>query len=146
MTEFFQTRSFLVGKECFYVAIEFARVGRISVATGDFYVTTVLATTESSAAHDRAGRAKAGTHDSVAPCYLMTEEVMCSRQTRPGVHDGPWVRKTKTRTRQRNYVATDLDIDKKKKKKRLLGFGASQNLIIFINDICIYLCLLIKLN
>ena len=52
--------------ECFYVAIELARVERISVATWDFYVATELTTKESSAAHDRAGRAKAGAHDSVA--------------------------------------------------------------------------------
>ena len=51
--------------EQFYVAIELARVGRISIATEDFYVTIELDTTESSTAHDRAGRAKASVHDRV---------------------------------------------------------------------------------
>ena len=50
-----------------------------SVATEDFYVETKLATTKSSAAHDKAGRAKAGVHDSVAPCCVATEEVMRAR-------------------------------------------------------------------
>ena len=48
----------------FYVATRLARVGRISVATEDFYVVTKLATIESSTAHDRARYAKAGrAHD-----------------------------------------------------------------------------------
>ena len=47
-----------VATEKFYVAIELAKVGRISVAIE-------LATTESSATHDSARRAKAGAHDSV---------------------------------------------------------------------------------
>ena len=60
----------------FYVAIELARVRRISVATEDFYVATYLATTESSAAHNKARRAKAGVHDSVASCCVSTEEAI----------------------------------------------------------------------
>ena len=44
-------RVFGASQEQFYVAIKFARVGRISVATK-------LATTKSSTAHDRVGRAR----------------------------------------------------------------------------------------
>ena len=51
-----------------------ARVRRISVTTKDFYVVTELAMTVSSAAHDRVGRAKAGSHDSVALCCVAIEE------------------------------------------------------------------------
>ena len=47
---------FCVATKQFYVAIELAMVRRIYVATEDFLVTTELATTESSVAHDRAGR------------------------------------------------------------------------------------------
>ena len=57
--------------------------------TGDFYVTTELATTEISAAHDRAGRAKASAHNNVAPCCVATEEATPARQTKPGTHNGP---------------------------------------------------------
>ena len=53
--------------------------------------------TESFAAHDRAGRVKAGAHDSVTLCCVATKEAMC--------------------VRQRNLVATNLDSDEKKKKK-----------------------------
>ena len=66
----------------FYVAIELASVGRISIAMEDFYVLIELATIESSAAHDRAGRAKAGMHDSVVLCCVTKEEAMPVRQTR----------------------------------------------------------------
>ena len=57
--------------------------------TGDYYVTIELAIIESSAAHDRAGSAKASAHNSVAPCCVATEEAMPSRQTMPGSHDKP---------------------------------------------------------
>ena len=50
------------------------RVRRISVTTKDFYVVTELATTVTSAAHDRVGRAKAGSHDSVASCCVAIKE------------------------------------------------------------------------
>ena len=56
----------------FYVAKELARVRRISIPLEDFYVVIELATTKSSAAHYRAGRTKAGAHDSVALCYVTT--------------------------------------------------------------------------
>ena len=62
--------------EQFYVAIEFARVGRISVVIKDFYVATELATIESSAAHDRDERMKAGAHNSVASCCVVIEKAM----------------------------------------------------------------------
>ena len=91
----------------FYVVVELARVGRISVVTEDFYVTTELATTKSSAAHDKVGRAKAGAHNSVAPCCVATEEAMCTRQTRPGVHDRPWACTTEVLARQGNSIATE---------------------------------------
>ena len=65
-TEFRHAKSFHVAIECFYVAIELAKVGRISIAIGDFYVAIELATIKSSVAHDRARRAKASAHDSVA--------------------------------------------------------------------------------
>ena len=52
------------------------QVGRISVATEEFYVTIELATIENSAAHDRVGCAKASGHDSVASCCVVTEEAM----------------------------------------------------------------------
>ena len=66
--------------------------------TGDFYVTTELAKIESSTAHDRAGSAKAGAHDSVTLCCVASEEVMHARKIRPGVHDKPWARMTKVST------------------------------------------------
>ena len=69
-TELTKARRNYVVIEQFYVAIELARVGRVSVAIEDFYVATELATTESSAAHDWAGRAKAGAYYSVAPCCV----------------------------------------------------------------------------
>ena len=50
---------------------------------------TELAMTESSVAHDRAGRAKAGVHDNMALCCVATEEAMCTQQTRPKAHDRP---------------------------------------------------------
>ena len=67
--------------------------------TEDFYVSIELATTESFAAHSRAGRAKVGAHDSVASCCVMKKEAMCARQTRPGAHDRPWARTTEARAR-----------------------------------------------
>ena len=75
--------------EQFYVAIELARVRRISIAIEDFYVVIELATIESSATQDRAGHAKAGAHDNVAPCSVMTYEAMRVRKIRPGMHDRP---------------------------------------------------------
>ena len=66
----------------FYVAIELAKVGRISIATE-------LATIESSAAHDRARHEKTGAYDSVAPCCVTIEEAMHARQTRPDARDIP---------------------------------------------------------
>ena len=72
--------------ERLYVATELAREERISVATRAFYVTTELAMTESSAAHEKAECAKVDVHDSVAPCCVMTEEARCARQAL-GVHD-----------------------------------------------------------
>ena len=65
MIELAKARRNYVATEKFYVAIELARVGRISVVTN-------LVTTESSAAHDRAGRTKTSTHHSVAPCCVAT--------------------------------------------------------------------------
>ena len=56
----------------------------------DFYVTTDLATIESSVAHERAERLKAGAHDSVALCCVAIEEAMSARKTRPGSQDRPW--------------------------------------------------------
>ena len=88
-TELAKARRNYVTTEQFYVAIELARVGRISISTKDFYVMIELAMTESFAAHDRVGRAKAGAHDSVAPCCVATEEAMRARQTRLGVRDIP---------------------------------------------------------
>ena len=64
----------------FYVAIELARVGRISIAIQDFYVATKLATIESFAAHDRVGHVKASVHDRVW-CHVV------SRHRRPCAHD-----------------------------------------------------------
>ena len=68
-----------VATEYFYVATKLSREGKISIATGDFYVVTKLAMTESSATHNRAGRAKAGAHDSVVPCCVATEEARRAR-------------------------------------------------------------------
>ena len=99
--ELAKARRNYVAIEQFYVATELAKVGRIYVVTKDFYVATELATTESSATHDKAGRAKASTHDSVTPCCVPTEEAMCARQTRLGAHDRPWASKKGTRARQR---------------------------------------------
>ena len=82
----------------FYVTIEFASVGRISITTEDFYVVIELATIESSTAHDRARRAKAGVHDSVALCCVTKEEAMPARQTRRGAHDRPSAHTTEVRT------------------------------------------------
>ena len=75
--------------EKFYVVIELAKVGRIFVVTEDFYVTTELAMTESSAAHDKAGCAKASAHDSVALCYVVIEVAMHAWQIRPDAHNRP---------------------------------------------------------
>ena len=80
--------------EKFYVVIELARVGRISIAIEDFYVTIEMATIENPAAHDRAGCAKASTHDSVALCCVVTEEARRARQAMSRAHDRPWVRTT----------------------------------------------------
>ena len=119
--------------------IELARVRRISITTEEFYVATKLATIESSTAHDRAGCAKAGTHDrvrqSVVPCCVVIEEVMCMRATYQawardnsalGTHTirlgrtataygtqaqhGLGAYKTKTCARQWNSVATKISL------------------------------------
>ena len=82
-------RRIFVATEGFYVVIELARVGRISIAIEDFYVVIELTMTESFAAHEKAGRAKAGARDNVAPCYVTIEKAMCMRQTRPGAHNRP---------------------------------------------------------
>ena len=79
MTELAKARRNYVSKKQFYVSIELARVGRNSVATKDFWVATELATTKSFIAHDRAGRAKVGVHDSATPCCVATEEAMRAR-------------------------------------------------------------------
>ena len=50
---------------------------------GKIFVATELAMTENSAAHDKAGCAKASTHNSVVTCYVMTKEAMRVRQRRP---------------------------------------------------------------
>ena len=52
------------------------QAGKISVAFEYFYVKIALAMTESSASQDRAGRTKAGTHDSVALYCVVTEEAI----------------------------------------------------------------------
>ena len=80
-TELAKTRRNYVATKQFYVAIELARVRRISVAIEYFYVATELAKKESSAAHDKVGRAKAGMHDSVVLCCVATKEAMRARQT-----------------------------------------------------------------
>ena len=98
---------FCVVTEQFYVTIEFTRVGRISVTTEDFYAVTELTTIKIFVAHNKAGHAKVGAHNSVAPCGVTTEEARCTRQTRPGAHDRPWARTTKVHERQGNYVATE---------------------------------------
>ena len=79
MIEYFYVATELAKARRNYVAIELARVGRFSIVTEDFYVVIELATTESFAAHDKAGRAKVGTHDSVASCCVMIEEAIRSR-------------------------------------------------------------------
>ena len=71
-TELAKARRNYVKTKQFYVAIELARVERI-------YVATKLATRESSTAHDRAGHAKAGAHNSVVPCCVVTKEAMRAR-------------------------------------------------------------------
>ena len=81
------TEYFYVATEQFYVAIELAKVGIISIAIKDFYVSIELAKTEGSAAHDKAGRARAGSNNSVAPCCVTTEKAMYAKQTRLGAHD-----------------------------------------------------------
>ena len=68
--------------EQFYVAIELARVGRNYVTTEDFWVATELATTESSTAHDRAGRVKVGAQYGAALC--------CDRGGHVRVTDQAW--------------------------------------------------------
>ena len=85
-TEYFYVATELAKARRNYVATELARVERIYVATKDFIVATELATTESSTAHDRDGRAKAGVHDSVALCCVATKEAMRARQAL-GVYD-----------------------------------------------------------
>ena len=75
--------------EQFYVAIELARVGRISAAIEDFYVAIELVTTENSAAHDRAGLLKVGVQDNVALCCVATEAATRAQQTKPGASDRP---------------------------------------------------------
>ena len=84
-TELAKTRRNNVTTEQFYVTIELARLGGISIATK-------LSMIESFATHERAGRTKAGTHDSVALCCVAIEEAMHARQTRPGAYDRPWAR------------------------------------------------------
>ena len=64
-TELAKARRNYVTTEQFYVNIKLARVGRIFVTVEDFYVTTELAMIESSAAHDRVGRAKASAYESL---------------------------------------------------------------------------------
>ena len=81
------TEYFYVATKQFYVAIEFAKVGIISVTIEDFYVSIELAKIEGSAAHDRAGHARAGAHNSVAPCCVTKEKAICAKQTRLGAHD-----------------------------------------------------------
>ena len=63
------------------------RVGRIFVVPKDFYFSIELVTTESSAAHNRVGRAKASAYDNVVSCCVAIEEVMRVRQTRPDTYD-----------------------------------------------------------
>ena len=144
MTEYFfvaivlaKERRNYVAINQFYVLIELARVGRIYVAIEDFYVATELAMIESSATHDRAGRAKAGTCDSVVLCCVVTEEAMSG--DRPGQARVTYQAR---RARQalgaddkgactigefyhnREFsITADLDSDE---KKRPLGFGAPQ--------------------
>ena len=60
--------------ECFYVATELAREGRIYVPIRDFYVATEFTTIERFSTHNRAGSEKAGAHENVAPCCVVTEE------------------------------------------------------------------------
>ena len=65
-----------------------------------------MATIESSAAHDRVGRAKAGMHDSVASCCVVIEGAMRARHTRP------WASATGEFCRDKEfYVSIDLDSD-----------------------------------
>ena len=54
--------------------------------TEDFYVTTKLATIESSVPRDRAGCAKVGVHDSVVLCCVAIEEAKLALQAL-GSHD-----------------------------------------------------------
>ena len=75
-TELVKAKRNYVATEKFYVAIELVRVGRISFAIEDFYVATELTTKESSAAHDRVGRTKAGAHYSAMPRCVVAKEVM----------------------------------------------------------------------
>ena len=74
------------------------------------------------APHDRARLAKAGAHDSVAPCCVAIEEAMRARQTMPVGYD-KGARVTGEFYHNREFsVETDLDSDKKKKKTpRVLG-------------------------
>ena len=58
---------------------------------------TELATTESSAAHDKAGSTKDDVHDSAAPRCVAIEEAKRVLQTRPSAHEKPWVRTTEVR-------------------------------------------------
>ena len=93
-TELTKARRNYVATEQFYVAIELTRVERIYITIEDFYVPTEVATTESSVAHDRAGRVKAGAHDSVASCRVATwysrvvtelaRQGLSTHATRPG--------------------------------------------------------------
>ena len=76
MIELAKARRNYVTIEKFYVVIDLVRVGRISIVTKDFYVVTELATTKSSVAHDKARRAKASVHDSVALCCVVIEVAM----------------------------------------------------------------------
>ena len=115
--------------EQFYVAIELARVGRISVLIEDFYAAIELATTESSTAHDRVGRGKVGAHDSVTPCCVATEEAMSEQQTRPGAHDRPWVCTIEVRSRYGNSVTI-----KGKGSKELY---VSTGLFLVATEICV---------
>ena len=72
-TELDKARRNYVAIEQFYVAIELAKLRRNSVAIKDFWVAIELAITESSAAHDKVGRAKAGVQDSCCPTKTHTQ-------------------------------------------------------------------------
>ena len=86
--------------------------------TEDFYVATKLATTESSTAHDRAGSAKAGVHDSVALCCVAIEEAMWTRHTGSGTHDRPWACTKEVCVRHGNSITTERTLSRQRAKAR----------------------------